>query len=412
MSFTVEKSLGNNQFRFAVARRRELRSIDNDRDLSTGPSGEFVRHRPEIFYAADLRTLHKPEVPVARSAVTGTPFWSSLADGTGRGKAYIAAMVIGALFLLLGLLNLAQGKAAPGWVPTILGIVIIAVPIALTGQKRRSLRQIEESKRREREDRDKRNAELLAVYTGSLDRLREDPTDEALASVERESEKLDLPYAVWADAAIGTVLYVGFSTLAKVGPDRSGEVAGLMDRASNAAGLIQEDAIGVKHALYSTVLWHYLADDRLGEEQLRIIRAIQVGFGIDPEDVPLETAAEAQFERLRGIDHRNAPRCTDATLPLKMNEYCVYTTEVRSDDDGPCTVYVTSKRLVVGTESKKVEIPVGNIDDILLDADRFRITVRAAELKRPIVFGAEQPIYLAAMIDLATRLDDRPKSFQ
>jgi hypothetical protein len=66
--------------------------------------------------------------------------------------------------------------------------------------------------------------------------------------------------------------------------------------------------------------------------------------------VPLDTAAEAQFERLRGVDHQ-------------------------------------------------------------VDAERSRVTVRAAELKRPFDFHAPEPIYLAAMVDLATRLDDRPKSF-
>jgi hypothetical protein len=293
MSFTVQKSLGNSFFRFAVGRRRELRSIDADKDLSTGPSGEFIRHRPEIFYAADVRQIHKPEVPQLR-LVSGTPFWSMLIDGTSRGWAMLGAMIFGALFALLGIANVANGNRA-GWVLVFIGLAIAAVPLVITAQKRRSIRQLEERKRREREERDKRNAELLSVYLGALDELRENPNDASLTHVLRENEKLDLPYAVWADAAIGTVLYVGFSTLAKVGPERAAEVAGLMDRASEAAGLIAEDAIGVKHALYSTILWHFLADDRLGETQLQIVRSIQKGFGIDPEDVPADTAAEAQF---------------------------------------------------------------------------------------------------------------------
>ena len=54
---------------------------------------------------------------------------------------------------------------------------------------------------------------------------------------------------------------------------------------------------------------------------------------------------------------------------------------------------------------------MARIDDIFVDADRNRIVVRASELKRPLEFNAGEPIYLAAMLDLATRLDDRPKSF-
>src|SRR5687768_4701368 len=253
MSFNVQKSLGNAYFRFAVGRRREFRSIDPDSSLSTGPSGEFIRHRPEIFYAADLRQIHKPEVPQLR-LVSGTSFWATLMDGTSRGWAMVGAMGFGALIILLGLANVANGNRA-GWVLVIFGLIIAAVPLVITAQKRRSVRQLEERKRKEREERDKRNSELLGVYTNSLEQLRDDPSDATLATVKRENEKLDLPYAVWADAAIGTVLYVGFSTLAKVGPERAAEVADLMDRSSEAAGLIAEDAIGVKHALYSTVLW-------------------------------------------------------------------------------------------------------------------------------------------------------------
>ncbi len=409
MSFNVQKSLGNSFFRFAVGRRREFQSIDPETDLSTGPSGEFVRHRPEIFYAADLRQIHKPEVPQLR-LVTGTPFWSSLADGTARGWAMLAVMIFGLLFALLGIANVANGNRA-GWVLVFIGLVIAAVPIGLTGQKRRSIRQLEERKRREREERDKRNAELLAVYTGALEKLRDDPSDATLAMVKRENEKLDLPYSVWADAAIGTVLYVGFSTLARIGHERAAEVASLMDRSSEAAGLIAADAIGVKHALYSTVLWHLLADDRLGQEQIRIVRAVQKGFGIDPQDVPSDTAAEAQFERLRGVDHRNAPRANDATFPVGMNEYTMYHAQVKPNEKSTVPLFVTNKRIVFGADKGRVELPVAKVDDVVVDADRSRVTIRAAELKRPLDFHADEPIYLAAMVDLATRLDDRPKSF-
>ena len=409
MSFTVQKSLGNSLFRFAVGRRRELRAIDHDAELSTGPSGEFVRHRPEIFYAADLRQIHKPEMPQHRT-VTKTPFWSSLIDGTRRGWIMVGVMGFGLLLVLVGLMVLADGRKA-GWVEVIFGLILMAIPIVLTSAKRRSIRLVEEKSRRERAERDQRNAELLAAYTTALEQLRDDPSDATLVHVTRENEKLDMPYAVWADAAIGTVLYVGFSTLAKIGPERAAEVAALMDRSSEAAGLIAEDAIGVKHALYSTILWHYLADDRLGEEQLKTVRSIQQGLGIDPEDVPADTAAEAQFERLRGVDHRNAPRC-ESDAPLGMNEYCMYSVQIKPDANAETKFYVTNKRVIAGTDHKKIELPVAKVDDIRVDADRSRVTVIAAELKRPLDFHAEEPLYLAAMVDLATRLDDRPKSFQ
>jgi hypothetical protein len=407
MSFRVQKSLGNSFFQFAVGRRREFTSIDADRELSTGPSGEFIRHRPEIFYSADLLSIRTPEMPVHRS-ISSTPFWGSLVDGTQRGWIFLGMMILGALFLLWGL-ALVPKEGRQEIVLFILGIVLIGIPFAMTTQKRLQVRQHEERIRRERHERDERDRELLAAYTSSLERLREDPSDVNLATVRRENEKLDLPYAVWADTAIGTVLYVGFSTLAKVGPDRASEVAALMDRASDAAGLIAEDSRAVKHALYSTILWHFIADDRLGQEQLKIVRAIQQGFGITNEDIPLDAAAEAQFERLRGIDHRNAPRC-DAEMALGMNEYCMLLAQIESSELGTTPMYVTNRRILVGAD-KKLEIPVPQIDDVTVDADANRITLRAAELKRPLDFTSNDPLYLAAIIDLATRLDDRPKSF-
>lgn len=410
MSFTIQKSLGNSLFRFAVSRRRELRSIDHDPGLSTGPSGEFVRHRQEIFYSADLRQIHKPEMPAPRT-ITKTPFWSSLLDGTSRGYAFLAIMAVGGLFILLGLAVLAKGNKPAAMFEIVLGLILIAIPIVLTSAKRRSIRLLEEKSHRERAERDQRNAELLAAYTTALEQLREHPDEATLALVTRENEKLDMPYAVWADAAIGTVLYVGFSTLGRIGAERATEVAALMDRSSEAAGLIAEDAIGVKHALYSTILWHFLADDRLGEEQLRIVRSIQQGLGIDPEDVPADTAAEAQFERLRGVDHRNAPHC-DSDAPLGLNEYCMYSASIKPDANTETKFYVTNKRVLVGTDKNKTELQIAKVDDIRVDADRSRVTIIAAELKRPLDFHAPEPIYLAAMVDLATRLDDRPKSFQ
>jgi hypothetical protein len=410
MSFRIQKSLGNSFFQFAVGRRRDFRSIDNDTEMSTGEAGEFIRHRPEIFYSADIRTIHTPEVPTPRS-VTSTPFWGSLIDGTTRGKVMLGLMAFGGLLLLLGLANIANGNKGGGGFLVVLGLILIAVPIVLTSAKRRSIRMQEEKIRKERQERDERDRQLLAAYTTSLEKLREDPSEENLKFVQRENEKLDLPYAVWADTAIGTVLYVGFSTLAKVGPERAAEVADLMDRSSDAAGLIAEDARGVKHALYSTILWHFIADDRLGEEQTRIIRQIQEGFRIKPEDVPIDTASEAQFNRLRGIDHRNAPRC-EAQVPLRLNEYCMYSAEIRLGNSQTTTpIAITNKRLIVGTGKAAVEVEVPKIDDVIADADSSRVTIRASDLKRPLDFTAGEPIYLSAILDLASRLDDRPKSF-
>ncbi|HET7712415.1 MAG TPA: hypothetical protein VFL80_10845 [Thermoanaerobaculia bacterium] len=406
MSFYVQRTLATGLFRFMVGRRRELSSIDQNVELSTGPSGEFIRHRPEVFYSADHRPLRPPELPPMRSIAT-TPFTASLIDKSPRGIGFIALMAFGALFILFGLM-VVLGKGPQGWVLVFLGLAMAAVPIVVTAQKRRQIRAIEERRRAERAERDARDRELLAAYAGSLDRMREDPNDATLDQVRQEREKLDLTYAIWGDSAVATVLQVGFNALARVGAERAAEIATLMDRASSAAGLVAEDALGVKHALYRTVLWHFLADDRLGERQIEIVKAIQSGLKITDEEVPIDTSSSAQLDRLRGIDHRNVPRC-ESSLPLLHGEYCIYTT-TSTTEGASGNVYVTNKRFV--TEGvKREEILLPDVDEIEVDADRGSVTVHAAERKAPLTLKSDEPIYLASLLSLATTLDERPRGF-
>ncbi|HEX7192064.1 MAG TPA: hypothetical protein VF381_10900 [Thermoanaerobaculia bacterium] len=407
MSFYVEKKLATGAFRFIVARRRELTSIDDNPEMSTGESGEFVRHREEMFYVADHRPIRKPELPQPRS-IAAQPFWTSLVDGTLKGWGFLAMIVVGVLFILLGF-SVVLSKGPQGWMLVLLGLALIIVPVILTANKRRIVRAAEDRRRSERAERDKRDRELLAAYAATLDTMRDDPSDASLDAVRREREKLDLPYSIWGDAACSSVLQVGFRLLARVGPDRANEVAALMDRASRAAGLVDEDAIAAKHAIYATVLWHYIADDRLGTAQLRVVRAVESGLGIAPEDVPIETSSEAQFERLRGIDHRNVPHMQTA-IPLQHREYGIHTVSAAVNGAAPANVHLTNKRLIV-EGAKKQECSVPTIDDIDVDADTSTVTLRIANLKTPIALHVEEPVYFASLISLATTLDERPKSF-
>jgi hypothetical protein len=399
--------LATGSFRFAARRRRELTSIDSNPELSTGPSGEFIRHRDEVFYSADHRPIRQPSLPPPRSIAT-TPFWTTLADGTRRGWIFVGLMAFGLLMILVGLAVLVS-KGGAGWVEIILGLILLAAPVVMTAQKRRTIHEQEEKRRLERAERDERDRQLLAAYAASLDHLREKPDDEVLAEVQREREKLDLPYAIWGDAARSTVLQVGFNALAQRGAEASAEIAALMDRASAAAGLIAEDAVGVKRALYSTVLWHLLADDRLGEAQRAVVRTIQKGFGIAPDDVPVDTASEEQFERLRGIDHRNVPRC-EAEVQLAQREFCVHTTSAEDEGTAALNVVITSKRLILGG-AKSEEIAIAGIDEIDVDADAATVTVRSATRKRPLILRLAEPVYFASLLSLTTTLDERPKSF-
>lgn len=408
MAFSVQKVLATGLFRFTVRRRRELSSIDDDVSLSTGNSGEFIRHRDEVFYSADHRPIRRPELPKPRS-ISSTPFWRSVVDGTPRGWGFVAMMIFGALLILLGFANVINGNGA-GWMLVILGLGIGVTPLLLTANKRRIVRAEQTRREKEHAEQYARDQQLVAAYAASLDALRDNVNDETLASVRREREKLDLPYSIWGDAARSTVLQVGFKELASVGTARSAEVAALMDRASSAAGLVQEDAAGVKYALYSTILWHFIADDRLGTAQKKVVREIQKGFAIKDEDVPVDTSSEAQFDNLRGIDHRNVPRC-QASVQLQHHEYCIHAASAELfGTAGAANAVVTNKRLIVQT-AKPEEIAIPNVDEIEVDADASTVTVHASGRKRALVFKTAEPIFFASLLSLATTLDERPKGF-
>jgi hypothetical protein len=314
-------------------------------------------------------------------------------------------IVFGFLLALLGFSVIARGSGA-GWVEVIFGLILIGAPVVMTAQKRRTIREQEQRRQKEHAERDERDRQLLAAYSAALDRLRDNPDDEALKLVRLEREKLDSPYAIWGDAARATVLQVGFNSLAKRGPEASPDIAALMDRASSAAGLVDEDTSGVKQMLYSTVLWHFLADDRLGDTQRQIVRTIQSGLAIEPQDVPVDTASEEQFDRLRGIDHRSVPKC-DAQLPLRPREYCIYSTT----DTASHPVIISNQRLVIGGHTKPEELFIAEIDDIDVDADQSSVTVRTTGKKRPAVIQLSEPVFFASLLSLAMTLDERPKSF-
>ncbi len=218
-----------------------------------------------------------------------------------------------------------------------------------------------------------------------------------------------MPYAIWRNTARGTVLLVGFDALEKIGPQRAKDIADLMDRASDAAGLIQEDAIGVKRELYSTVLWHFLADDRLGQSQLP-----------DPENAPAGAGHRSGRRSRRhhlgravrkAQGHRPSPRAAVRDLPAAAGRRVVRLLDKGTTDSGAtATVFITNKRLLVDTD-KRYQTALRNVDEIDVDADPAVVRILTADLKRPLTLRVDEPIYMAAMMDLAASLDERPRGF-
>jgi hypothetical protein len=222
VTFYVQKSLALGPIRFGVSPREPMENIDGDAHLSTGASGEFLRRPSSGFYFADTRPRGKPTLPASRS-ISSTPFLSSLRPADARGWGYIALIVLGTIFVVLGF-AVVMRKGAQGWIEVILGAAMIATPLVLTAQKRRLLRLQEEKERVEREAREKREREMLASYVAALEKLRQNPNEETLRAAAAERESLDLPYEIWSPLARQVLLDIGFKTLHRLTPARRGQV--------------------------------------------------------------------------------------------------------------------------------------------------------------------------------------------
>lgn len=384
MTFFVRKRLALGPIRFGVSPRRVVEDIDDDPALSTGPGGEFVRRNPQKgFFFGDTTRFDAPSLPVAKS-VSSTPFWSSLKTQWW----HLSLMALGAVFVLLGFAVVAR-KGAQGWVEVILGLAMIGTPIGLTAQERKVLREKEERERAEREAEERRNRELLAAYTSALDRVRRERTPEALEALARERTALTLPDEIWVPAARRTALLIGFEEL-------SNGTTHVIDDVARAAGLTDDDTAAIKADIYRTVLWHLLADDRLGPAQEVRLRELAQTLGYSGE----EPAAE-QFRRLRGVTAKNLPQSA-SPVPLRFQERAIH------HSNG---VVITSRRLIVLGGKKSVDVPLPQLNDIDVDADDNVLTIDNAVTRKPIDVHVDDAIYTAALLELAAGLNQRPKGF-
>ena len=403
MTYYVQKTLPLGPIRFGVSVRRPLDAIDDDPALSTGPKGEFTRRRDDGFFFGETTRVAEPTLSPSPS-ISQTTFLSSLKpDGTARGYGFIAMMIVGLLLAPLGF-AVVERKGPQGWVEIILGVVFIAIPIVMTAQRRKQIRDQEESERAEREELETRNRQLLTWYVKALHHLVEtERTDAALDALRGERETLTLPYGLWAPLARGMMLQIGFDELARRSVSGSAAIADLLRKAGIAAGLTPEEITGVAHDLYTTVCWHLLADDRLGHTQQKQLDTLRDGLGISDSDIPLEVLAAAQFRDLRGITTANLPRANYA-IQLGFQEYCIHQAPL----DGGAIV-ITNRRLIVD-EKKRAEVALPKVFDVVVDADSSIVTVKTDE-KTPLQLRLGYPIFTAAMIDLAASLDERPRGF-
>jgi len=389
MTFFVTKSLATGPIRFGVSPRRNLEAIDDDPALSTGPDGGFVRMRKESFFFSDSRNVSSASAIPRRHAEQ-----TYIDQVLGLPKPLLALIPVGAVFLLLGFAVLFT-KGAQGWVEIIFGIGMIVVPIVITGQQRRAVREREERERAAREERDRRDSELLGKYVAALERMRTTPDQESMDAVARERAAIDLPDPVWSPAARLAVLQIGLEALHRLGASKADEVGQIMSEAAGAAGLHGDAKISLREDLYLVVLWHLLADDRLGPAQAAQLETLRKGFDID-----ITEPAQEQFERLRGIGVRNLPRA-ECDVRLGFHEYCIHGTK---------QLFVTNKRVLFPSQ-KPSEIGLQKIDDVAVDADTSTITLKVAGLKKPLQLTLDDAIFIASIIDIAASLNERPRGF-
>lgn len=395
MTFYVEKKLALGPISFGVSPARLGSAPDDDPSLSTGAGGEFLRRRSEGFFFGGQDRFSGPTLP-ASPTISSKPFWESLkGDSPSRTYGFYALFIVGVIFVLLGFAVIAT-KGPQGWVEVILGAILIAIPIALTAQQRKKIREEEQRQRAEREAIDKRNREMLAAYSAALDRAQKERTDDAFAALDREHQALTLPNAIWSPSACRAVLLIGFDELAKKNP----KLADIIHRAASAAGLNADEEKAIKRDIEATIVWHLLAADRLGPVQARQVAAIRESLGIDDGTANVVQ----QFQRIRGLTPQTLPRVR-CTTQLGFGEYCAHETPV---DQG--TLHVTNKRLIVDGK-KRQEMPIAHAFDVVANADDSVITVKTDNPKKPLRLKVEQPIYSAAMLDLAASIDERPRGF-
>ena len=410
MTFYVRKSLAHGPIRFGVSPRHPVEEIDTEPSLSTGAAGEFLRRSTHGYFFADTRPIGALEMPKP-SSLASTPFFSALKPEDARGWGFLAMMIVGFLLVLLGFAVLLN-KGPQGWIPVILGVALMSTPVGIIAAKRRVIRAQEEKDRAEREERERRNREAMGSYATALERVRTDPSEANLTSVARERENLELSYKIWRPLAKRSLLHIGFDALSRLGLARTREAAQLMDRAGKAVGLDNPDTHDVKLDLYQTVVWHLLADDRLGPVQMAQLENLRGGFGVTDNDTEDEQQAIGQFDRLRGIKRDSLPK-QDCAIQLGFRENCIHVSagEVHEKRGAEkATLYLTNKRVIIDGKRRR-EVTLARIDDVEVVVNANILTIQVARPDPHLRLTVEQPLYTAALIDIATTIDERPRSF-
>jgi hypothetical protein len=400
--------------RFKVSPRQFAPGESDERLFSTGPAGEFLGTSAGGFFYSEPEKTGVAAYTLPTGAAAGT----FKIPTTPREWGNVVMMIFGALLVLGGILVLRKSPA--GWVEIILGLALFATPIAINMKKARDRRLQLEREQAQRDSAAAKEREMIASFLQSLERLKEKHGPDELRQIGVERDELDVPYVVISPHARATVLRLGFDAVHRNSELGSEGIAREIDAAADAVRLSDDDRRQVKAQLYATLVWHLLAEDRLGDFQRKELDHLRALLKIEPELVVQEDSAMKQFAALRGLTRMTLPeqgtdfklryqetahhRTKGTQLKLKgerdVVEENVRRTEpiwsqIRSSD-----LYVTSKRFLLG-EKKGLEIMLSKIYGLEVDADRNILSIREADRKQPYYVELEDPIYTAALLNLA-----------
>lgn len=400
--------------RFKVSPRQFAPGESDERLFSTGPAGEFLGTSAGGYFFSEPEKTGVAAYTLPTSGVPGFHV-----PTTAREWGHLAMMIVGVLLVLMGIMVL-RSKGAAGLIEIIIGLALIATPIVINWKQKRDRRLQLEREQAQRDEQDARERQMISTFLESLEKLKEHHDAAALRAIGEERDALDVPYVIISPYARATVLRLGFDAVSRFAELGNEGVAREVDAAADAVRLSDDDRRQAKAQLYATLVWHLLAEDRLGDFQRTKLDELRALLKIEPELVVKEDAAMTQFAALRGLTRNTLPE-KQVDLKLRYQEVCHHQTKATQQklkgerdvtEEGVRRrepiwaqlrvgdLFVTSKRLLMG-ERRGLELPLTKIYGIEVDADRNIVSVREAERKAPYYLEMDDPIYTAAVLNLS-----------
>jgi hypothetical protein len=426
VSFYVSRLLASGPVRFGTGERVADPAIDDlgGENLSTGPSGEFIRFRTSssifsspagsgagVFETRSAAFPTDPNEPVL-------PLWGWISIG------------FGVLLFLLGVLNVVNNGHPAGWVTMLIGAGLIGLPFMLTAKQKRETRARRDKEGLERQQAEQQLQEIAGSYVERVRALSTADDEEALVAVRAAREHKEIPYEHIQQPAREAALRVAFAALSRW--DRKipgGGVKEAIDRAALAMGLSDSDRRAVRLATFQKAWWHQLADDRLSPQFRAQLEELRDALRIRPEDTEVEVRAAAEFEQLAGISPRTLPR-PECPFKLRPLEVCVHVSTVRPTEpssgfripgrkpnfnepwkDAPEEQLVITTQRILLSAGKSIEADIKKVWDLEAhyDVDILEITIGGGSRKQHYYLRCNDPIVTGGLAVLAAQAPLKPK---